>query len=201
MKVYYTLLAIVLLLMSCKEDVKNELDSMTEVANDSIISEVSREVIEQSNDEKVRQSVMTKIMVTPELNQFARALVSANLTNMLSTDEGPFTIFAPVEVAFDEVPEETMNALSNQSNRALLAGTLKHHIIREQLSSADMVQALRTSDTLRYNTIAGKQLKIVKDGDSLYVVDTDGSKMAIGESDIIGNNGMVHLLNGVLGLN
>ena len=78
---------------------------MTEVMSDTIISQVSKEVIDQSNDEKVRQSVMTKIMVTPELSRFASTLVSANLTNMLSTDEGPFTVFAPDNTAYDSKSE------------------------------------------------------------------------------------------------
>lgn len=201
MKVYYFLLAIGLLTWSCKEDVKNELDTMTEVTSDTIISQVSKEVIDQSNDAKVRQSVMTKIMVTPELSRFASTLVSANLTNMLSTDEGPFTVFSPDTTAFAAISEGTMNTILNQNNRAQLAATLKKHILREEISSADMVQALRSADTLRYKTVAGETLKIVKQGDVIFVIDASGIKASIGESDIKGNNGVVHIIDQVLGLN
>lgn len=187
-------------LIACKEDVKTDIDSMTEMAGDTVIHQVSQEVIDRSNDQKVRQSIMTKIMVTAETSSLASNLVSANMSNMLSTEVGPYTIFAPSNSAFERMPATVLKQLANPNNRSMLANTLKNHIIAENVSSADMVQALRDTDTLRYTTLSGGELKITKSGETLWVIDATGRKAQIGKSDISGNNGILHLIDSVLGL-
>ena len=194
------LLTYAVALISCKEDVKSDIDAMTEISSDSIVIEVNKEVIQQSNDEKVRQSVMTKIMMTPELSNFSSHLVSANLTNMLATEEGPFAIFAPTNEAFSKLLENKKKLLANPKNRGVLMNTLGQHIVFMPLSSDYIVQALRSKDTLKYNTMSGAMMQIVRKENVLYVIDQNGSAATIGKSDIIGNNGTIHLIDKVLGM-
>ncbi len=194
------LLGLSVCLISCKDDVKSDMEDLTEVSADGVVKEVSQEAIKQSNDEKVRQSVMTKIMVTPELGKFASFLVSANLSNMLSTEKGPYTIFAPSTEAFSKLSEAQLNMLTNQKNKALLATALQQHMIAQNLGTDDLVQALRDTDTLVYSGLTGINLKVVKRGDALFVMDPKGHEAAILESDIIGNNGVVHIIDAVLGI-
>lgn len=194
------LLGLSISLISCKEDVKSDIDDMTEVSSDGAVNEVSKKVIQQNNDAKVRGSVMTKIMMTPELGNFASFCVSANLTNKLSTEEGPFTIFAPSSDAFSKLSEAQFKSLTNPKNMGRLSNTLRQHIVQQKLGTDDLVQALRDTDTLVYSSLTGMQLKVVKSGDVLLVLDQKGRKGTILESDITGNNGTVHIIDAVLGV-
>jgi len=196
-KIPFTAL-LLLLLWSCKNDMKE--GASGSITEDSL-HHVSQEVIDRGNTAKVRGSLMSKIMVTEELGEFASSLVSASLNEMLATSEGPFTVFAPRSTAFDSLSVEGKNSLLSLKNKPLLNATLKSHIINGSVTTAEMVQELRTKDTLVYESLSGKSLKVVKNGNGLQVIGEDGKSAKIGKSDIMGNNGTLHVIDQVFGIN
>lgn len=124
---------------------------------------------------------------TPQLSTLLAALQAAGLTDVLST-EGPFTVFAPVNSAFDNLPAGTVAALLAEGNEQILDDLLKYHVVAGAAVTSDML-----SDGQRVTTLEGGTLEIGVSGEGVTV---NGASVIT--ADIAGTNGVVHLIDGVL---
>lgn len=103
---YMNRIAIVFLVLIFTVSCKNDKDVNSSIENNEEIMVEETEVIPE--DIIINNSVLMKAMMTPELETFNRALITAGLTDLLSKEQGPFAIFAPSTEAFDNIPEEKM---------------------------------------------------------------------------------------------
>ena len=115
------------------------------------------------------------------LTTLVGALTQANLVDDLSAD-GPFTVFAPTNAAFDE--------LSSTPTGQELENTLLFHVIPSAVLSTDL-DATQTVETLNGDSV------------EITVSDTDGTVTVDGNAvvqtaDLEGTNGFVHIVDGVL---
>lgn len=114
-----------------------------------------------------------------------KALEAAGLVDALA-NPGPFTVFAPVNAAFDKLPAGALDDLLKPENKAKLKAVLYHHVITSS----------RTLDDLADGEVLG-----MVDGTSETIRKTaDGT--FIGEARIVASvpasNGVVHVIDGVL---
>ena len=115
----------------------------------------------------------------------AGLLVEAGLVQALRAP-GPFTVFAPTDDAFQNVPAATLDAVF--ADPSLLAAVLTFHVVAGQnLTLADM------PDGTVLTTLQGNTLTITKTGDKTYVNDIE-----IVAGDVPATNGTIHVLSGVL---
>ncbi len=70
------------------------------------------------------------------------AVKAADLVDTLQGD-GPFTVFAPVNKAFDKLPKGTVEILLKPENKAGLTAVLTYHVIPGKISAADFVAAVK----------------------------------------------------------
>jgi transforming growth factor-beta-induced protein len=112
-----------------------------------------------------------------------RALEKAHLVETLQ-GEGPFTVFAPTDEAFDKLPKVLLHALFlyPSSLRALLL----YHVVPGDLDAGDVLAA----EALK--TLQGASFSVEADHPSL-----NGS-VGFVETDIKASNGVVHVIDGVL---
>lgn len=122
---------------------------------------------------------------TPELSTLVDALVAANLTGALSGD-GPFTVFAPTNAAFNKIDSETLNNII--ANPALLTALLQYHVVSGDIMSGDLsngpVQTLLSGQTIDVNVSGGTV--------------TLNSSSEVTEADIDASNGVIHIIDEVL---
>src|SRR5690606_8651104 len=64
------------------------------------------------------------------------AVKAAGLVETLQS-EGPFTVFAPTNAAFDKLPEGTVGMLVKPENKAMLTKILTYHVVAGNMSSKD----------------------------------------------------------------
>jgi len=116
-------------------------------------------------------------------NTLTAAINAAGLTNTLNS--GTFTIFAPTDQAFDNLPAGTVDALLKDIPK--LQSILTYHVVSGAVPAA-------TAETLTSApTVNGKSVQIsMKDGD-LYIND---SKVLL--YDIRTTNGIIHVIDSVL---
>lgn len=68
---------------------------------------------------------------------FGRAVQQAGMTDVLR-GEGPFTVFAPTDAAFDKLPAGKLDTLLKPENKEELVSLLNYHVIRGRKTAADL---------------------------------------------------------------
>ena len=124
----------------------------------------------------------------PDFSTLVAAVKAADLVETLQGD-GPFTVFAPTNAAFEKLPKGTVEELLKPENKAKLAAILKYHVVAGKVLAADAVKL----DGQSVKTVQGKTATIkVKDG-SVYI---GGAKVV--KADIAGSNGVIHVIDTVI---
>ena len=121
-----------------------------------------------------------------QFNTLAAALQAADLVATLQGD-GPFTVFAPTDAAFEKLPEGTIEELLKPANRDKLTAILTYHVVPGRVSAADVV----TLD--QATTVNGADVRIeVIDGN----VRIDDATVV--KTDIAASNGIIHVIDSVI---
>jgi uncharacterized surface protein with fasciclin (FAS1) repeats len=126
------------------------------------------------------------------------AVKAAGLVETLKGD-GPFTVFAPTNEAFDKLPKETVPTLLKPENKAMLTKILTYHVVAGKLSAADLMAKVKAGmGKAELKTVAGGSLWVMQQGKKLYLVDEKGGKSWITIADVFQKNGVIHVVNTVL---
>lgn len=126
------------------------------------------------------------------------AVKAAGLVETLKGD-GPFTVFAPTNEAFDKLPAGTVSTLLKPENKATLTKVLTYHVVAGRLTAADLMAKVKAgSGKAELKTVSGGTLWVMQDGKKLYLVDEKGGKSWITIADVIQKNGVIHVVNTVL---
>jgi uncharacterized surface protein with fasciclin (FAS1) repeats len=99
--------------------------------------------------------------------------------------EGPFTLFAPQDAAFEEISSEKIVALLTGPQKKL-EDIIGYHTVEGKYMESDLIK----SKNLK--TLAGYSLVI----DTSHGLHVDGVKVI--EQDIIADNGVLHIVNGLM---
>ena len=187
---FLCLLGLTLVLFSCKNETKEEMQKENAIPEKKVLTEVEKKMV---------GSVMTKIMSTAELKSFASFIVATGLTDMLFKEEGPFTIIGPSNEAFNQIEQQKMKGWLNPKNKEQVVKLVKSHIIKGSLDSATLVQNIKEANgSYKIVSLSGSSYTASKDGIDIVITDSNGEKAIIGKSDILGSNGIVHVLDNVL---
>ena len=141
----------------------------------------------QSNvKDDVSQKDVVKIAVgSKDHTTLVAALQAADLVNVHS-NAGPFTVFAPVNSAFDKLPAGTVDDLLKPENKSKLVKILQHHVA-VAVYSTDLL-----TDGKILGMVDGANAKIsVKDG----AVFIDDAKIV---ASVPASNGIIHVIDGVV---
>jgi uncharacterized surface protein with fasciclin (FAS1) repeats len=114
------------------------------------------------------------------------AVKAAGLAGVLS-GEGPFTVFAPTDEAFQALGASTINDLLKPENKGKLAEILKFHVVPGRVFGADALKAGWGE------TVQGGKVKFAADGDRVTV-----NGAGVVASDIDASNGVIHVIDRVL---
>jgi uncharacterized surface protein with fasciclin (FAS1) repeats len=127
------------------------------------------------------------------------AVKAANLVDALS-GEGPFTVFAPENSAFNKLPEGTVGTLVMPENKATLTSILTYHVLSGKYDAADLVKAIKMSNgKATMKTLQGEELTFkMKGKKKIEVVDAKGGTALVTIPNIYQSNGVIHSIDTVL---
>ncbi|MEJ7138460.1 fasciclin domain-containing protein [Amphibiibacter pelophylacis] len=126
------------------------------------------------------------------------AVKAAGLVDTLKS-KGPFTVFAPVNAAFDKLPAGTVDTLLKPENKAQLTGVLTYHVVAGKVSAADLIQQIKAGNgqaTLK--TVQGGELTARLEGGKVVLVDANGGMSTVTQADVNQSNGVIHVVDSVL---
>lgn len=127
----------------------------------------------------------------PQFSTLASLVVSAGLAETLS-GEGPFTVLAPTNNAFDRLAPATLQRLQN--NRAELRKVLLYHVIAGEVRAADVVKLNGKNVT----TADGVPVLVQVKGGKVFFKAGARQPARVITPDIGASNGVIHGINRVL---
>ena len=173
---YKSLLLIALLLpFGCAQNTENTSDAV---------------VVEEEMTEEMPMTTSPDIVAvaseTESLSTLVQAVQAAGLVETLQGD-GPFTVFAPTNAAFEALPAGTLENLLKPENREQLRSILTYHVVSGKVMSTDLTDGMNAA------TVAG--------GD-VMVNTTNGVRLnnaaSVTTADVPASNGVVHIIDAVL---
>ena len=126
------------------------------------------------------------------------AVKAADLVETLMS-EGPFTVFAPTNAAFDKLPAGTVDALLKPENKKLLQTVLTYHVVAGKMSAKDIMAAIKKGDgKASLPTVSGGTLTAWMKGKNIYLTDENGMSAKVTISDVNQSNGVIHVIDAVV---
>jgi len=126
------------------------------------------------------------------------AVQAAGLVETLS-GEGPFTVFAPVNAAFDALPAGTVDTLLMPENVEQLQAVLTYHVVPGEIFSADLISQIEAAGgTLSVATVQGGELSFAVVDGMVEITDAAGGTATVTIADVDQSNGVIHVIDAVL---
>lgn len=123
---------------------------------------------------------------TADFSTLVGAVKTAGLAETLS-GTGPFTVFAPNNAAFAKLPAGTLASLTP----AQLTPILTYHVVSGEVLAKDVKPG-------KVKTVNGAELTINVEGGKVTITDAKGGTVNVIKTDIVGSNGVIHVIDGVL---
>jgi uncharacterized surface protein with fasciclin (FAS1) repeats len=125
------------------------------------------------------------------------AVKAAGLVETLQT-KGPFTVFAPVNDAFENLPAGTVETLLKPENKATLTKVLTYHVVSGRYDFKALSAMLKKGQN-SLKTVSGGTLTFMMNGvHNIVVKDENGNAANISVYDVYQSNGVIHSVDNVL---
>lgn len=122
---------------------------------------------------------------SPDHSTLVAALKAVSYVDPLA-NPGPFTVFAPVNAAFDKLPAGTVDNLLKPENSAQLRTVLLHHVTTSAYAPEDL------TDGMEIGMVDGGPLTVKREGATITI---GGAKVL---ASVHASNGWVHVVDGVM---
>ena len=145
-----------------------------------------------------KKNIVENAINSKDHTTLVAAVKAADLVATLKGN-GPFTVFAPTNAAFDKLPAGTVDGLLKPENKAQLAKILTYHVVSGNLDAAAVVAAIKSGNGKAVlTTVSGGKLTGTMDNGKVKLTDESGKSAFVTASDLKGTNGVVHVIDGVL---
>ncbi len=200
-KMLFTVLALsAIVFTSCEDNKKKEQAEKERM--EQMEAEKEKEAEMQAEKERMEMesnSIAAKAMETDTLSTLVTALKAAELAEMFKTEQGPFTVFAPHNAAFNKVDKATLESLLKPENKEKLADVLKYHVVSGEVTSQQLVQAIKDNNgKYEISTVGGGKLVASIKGENVILTDENGKKATVVMTDVDASNGVVHVIDAVV---
>lgn len=146
------------------------------------------------------QNIVEKAASMDDFSTLVAAVKAAGLVDVLSS-EGPFTVFAPTNAAFEKLPAGTVESLVQPENKATLVTVLKYHVIAGNFKAADVLGLIKDAPNgiVSLTTIQGGTIKASLDAEgALILTDAKGGTSKVIIADVKQSNGTIHAIDTIV---
>ena len=201
-KLFTFLLLSTFLIVSCKNETQTDksVNANSEIIEKPVGKRAQKRDLTQADIEEIN-SVMSRVMTEPSLKKYASYIVTAGLVEMLSKGEGTYTVFAPSNAALESLTVEKKKFYANPENKTMLEEMLKSHIVEGTMDKENLLKAINKSGKAKLKTLAGITLTASKVGDDIMISDGKGGKATLLKDGVLGSNGVVYVVDGVMNAN
>ncbi len=136
------------------------------------------------------ESVGTIVDVAAANEDFETLVAAVTAADLVETlaGEGPYTVFAPTDDAFDALPEGLLTALLEPENKDTLTAILRYHVVSGEVTS-DQVSAGEVP------TVQGESITVSVTSDDKVLLNDSAEVIA---KDVDADNGVIHVIDAVI---
>jgi len=167
-----------LLMSNNNSNTQNETVPVENVTNSNDTS------MTNNDDQPKSMNIVETAQANEDFSTLVTAVTQADLGETLS-GEGPFTVFAPTNAAFEKLPEGTLESVLEDKEK--LKSILTFHVVPGSVMSSDL------SDGMVVKTVQGQEIKISVTDEGVMVNDAK-----VVTADIKTSNGVIHVIDSVL---
>ena len=169
----------------------NPADSLAALAGDSARMAKPGGVMVDGVAMTADKTIVDNAVGAKSVSTLVAAVKQAGLEETLK-GEGPFTVFAPTNAAFDKLPKGAVAGLMDPASKENLKGVLTYHVIPGRLVAADL------KDGQELTTVNGEKLHISVKNGQIMVGNGKDAPATIQISDVISSNGITHVIDSVV---
>ena len=136
-------------------------------------------------DEASAGTIVDVAAANPDFSTLVAAVTEAVLAETLGA-EGPYTVFAPTDAAFEALPEGLVDALLLPENKEVLTQILTYHVVAGEVMSTD----IQPGDVA---TVEGEDITITTEDGGVQV-----NGATVSTADVEASNGVIHVIDEVL---
>jgi uncharacterized surface protein with fasciclin (FAS1) repeats len=127
------------------------------------------------------------------------AVKAGNLVETLK-GKGPFTVFAPTNDAFENLPAGTVDTLLKPENKATLVKILTYHVVSGSYDYDAIAKAIKAGNGMtQLKTVSGGMLTAMMNGShNIVLKDQKGNSATISTYDVYQSNGVIHVIDSVV---
>jgi uncharacterized surface protein with fasciclin (FAS1) repeats len=126
------------------------------------------------------------------------AVKAAGLVGTLS-GPGPFTVFAPTNEAFAQLPKGTVEGLLKPANKATLQKVLTYHVVPASVMAGDLVKMIKADGGKHaIKTVSGDMIYATMKNGNVYITDESGRTAQVTIANVRQSNGVIHVIDTVL---
>jgi uncharacterized surface protein with fasciclin (FAS1) repeats len=159
-------------------------DTTTEAADPTPTAEATQEAMETEAAMEEPGTIVEVAASNEDFSTLVAAVEAAGLVETLN-GEGPFTVFAPTNEAFEALPPGVLDALLLPENQAVLTQILTYHVVQGAVTSDQITDG-------EVPTLEGQNITVsTADG-----VTVNGATVVT--ADVEASNGVIHVIDTVL---
>jgi uncharacterized surface protein with fasciclin (FAS1) repeats len=145
------------------------------------------------------KSIVANAVNSSDHTTLVAAVKAAGLVGALS-GPGPFTVFAPTNEAFNDLPAGTVATLVKPENKATLTKILTYHVVSGDYDTTKLRAMILAGDgKTELKTLEGGTLTFMMNGSSnIVVMDEKGDTADITIADVTQSNGVIQVIDKVL---
>ena len=146
-----------------------------------------------------KKNIIQNAVNSKDHTTLVAAVKAAELVEVLQ-GEGPFTVFAPTNAAFDKLPEGTVESLIKPENKSTLVKILSYHVVLGKMDANSLMKAIKKGKGKAVlNTFSGGKLIARMNGSkNIVLTDEKGNTSNISLYDVYQSNGVIHVIDTVV---
>jgi len=144
------------------------------------------------------KTIVANAMNSADHTTLVAAVKAAGLVDTLN-GQGPFTVFAPTNAAFEQLPAGTVDNLLKPENKSMLTRLLTYHVVAGRYDSKALAKLIaKGHGKASLTTVSGGTLWAMMDGNNIVLRDEKGGTSTVTQADVYQSNGVIHVVDMVL---
>jgi uncharacterized surface protein with fasciclin (FAS1) repeats len=145
-----------------------------------------------------KKNIVENAINSKDHTTLVAAVKAADLVATLQS-AGPFTVFAPTNDAFENLPAGTVETLLKPENKGLLTTILTYHVVAGEYTADKLMKEIKFyGGKIKLKTVSGGKLIARMNGKNIMLTDENGAVANITVLDVMQSNGVIHVIDAVV---